>query len=561
MFRLTRVPNQGSGSGGGSGGGSSSNDLRKVSPTKPLPLEVKSSESSKRVELRRQLSEKNTSEKMKPKTNWQQYWHISGQSFAFYYHLLMERKKLTLERQLWFELIRSKKQYFYIREYCLFGNYIILLRDPSIIKTILDDTRGLNFAEVPTPFPMWQQSIQNSGDCPMRWEQPKKTLLGYMSRELPKRVPEVVAAFLAEANEWSRLGRKINLHEAIFRTLFHVQIRILFGCDVQEFDAEYSAAPFSDVVDRYVNNLSINDNEILSCNEKEFEWMFKQTEAWLDNAPDVSVGGMLRKMMLDENVGFDRKMALDNVRMLTMALTPTYGIYWTIFHLLQHQEELEKAVADTSDRYLGMCCKEAMRLNPPVPTMVPRIALQNIQVNELYLPKGSRIIFGGNWCTRDHNFIPSRWEESFTGNLKDFSFDANGNPYFPFGGGRHHCLGRFYASKVVPAVVGLLIRSKYLHIAEEDRQNIYAPDCTQLQKSPSFGGYFRPVRDLLVSATDRVNIAGDVVVAVEIVAAVAEEGEGEVDVGEEVEAGAGAGAVQSGEPLAMREGGCPYEHR
>jgi hypothetical protein len=49
--------------------------------------------------------------------------------------------------------------------------------------------------------------------------------------------------------------------------------------------------------------------------------MFKPTEDWLDNAPDLlTVGAMLREMMLDGNLGFDRKIALDNVIMLTKVL-------------------------------------------------------------------------------------------------------------------------------------------------------------------------------------------------------------------------------------------------
>ncbi|PWA83904.1 cytochrome P450 [Artemisia annua] len=131
---------------------------------------------------------------------------------------------------------------------------------------------------------------------------------------------------------------------------------------------------------------------------------------------------------------------------------------WTFTELLKHPSVLKKVQdevrmvlkgkqqinQDDIDNmsYLKAVLKETLRLHPPLPTLVPRVASQDVQVMGYDVAKGTRVIINAWDIARDpkvwdepHEFRPERFLDC-TIDFKGHDFDL-----LPFGAGRRGCPG------------------------------------------------------------------------------------------------------------------------
>jgi cytochrome P450 len=111
--------------------------------------------------------------------------------------------------------------------------------------------------------------------------------------------------------------------------------------------------------------------------------------------------------------------------------------------------------------YLQAVVKEAMRLHPVAPILLPHLAAEDgVEVGGYTVPKGSTVIFNawaimrdpGVW-ERPDEFLPERFLDEAAGvefRGKDFEF-------IPFGAGRRLCPGLLMAERVVPHIVASLL--------------------------------------------------------------------------------------------------------
>lgn len=92
--------------------------------------------------------------------------------------------------------------------------------------------------------------------------------------------------------------------------------------------------------------------------------------------------------------------------------------------------------------YLRLVIKEAMRLHPPAPLLVPRLTTDKFEIQGYDIPLKTQVVFNAYAMARDPNFWdkpevfkPERFEES--------SVDFKGTDYefIPFGAGRRLCPG------------------------------------------------------------------------------------------------------------------------
>ena len=96
-------------------------------------------------------------------------------------------------------------------------------------------------------------------------------------------------------------------------------------------------------------------------------------------------------------------------------------------------------------RYLKLVIKEALRLHPPAPLLVPRESIEACELDGYTIPAKSRVIINAFAIGRDprywddaEKFKPERFEEGtvdFTGSSYEF---------LPFGSGRRMCPGFNY---------------------------------------------------------------------------------------------------------------------
>ncbi|KAG8094931.1 hypothetical protein GUJ93_ZPchr0012g21776 [Zizania palustris] len=109
-------------------------------------------------------------------------------------------------------------------------------------------------------------------------------------------------------------------------------------------------------------------------------------------------------------------------------------------------------------KYIHLVIKEALRLHPPVPLLLPRECRRPCQVHGFEVPKGAQVLVNVWAITRDpeywdkaEEFIPERFEQS------SVDFKGTNFEYTPFGAGRRMCPGMgFGLANVEIALASLL---------------------------------------------------------------------------------------------------------
>ncbi|KAM3207400.1 hypothetical protein ACQJBY_062561 [Aegilops geniculata] len=160
----------------------------------------------------------------------------------------------------------------------------------------------------------------------------------------------------------------------------------------------------------------------------------------------------------------------------TMALT----VEWAMAELLRNPGVMAKVRAEIDGAlggketigeadvaglpYLQAVVKEAMRLHPVAPILLPHGAVEEgVEIGGYAVPKGSTVIFNAWAIMRDQaawespdEFVPER----FLG-VADQAVDFRGKAFefIPFGSGRRLCPGVPMAERVVPFILASLLRA------------------------------------------------------------------------------------------------------
>lgn len=108
--------------------------------------------------------------------------------------------------------------------------------------------------------------------------------------------------------------------------------------------------------------------------------------------------------------------------------------------------------------YLEACYKEALRLHPIGPLLLPRRAMQTCEIMGYTIPEGCKI-FVNVWAI---NRDPKIWDDPLSFKPERFigtnlSYKGSDYGYLPFGSGRRMCIGEAMASKTMLLTVASLI--------------------------------------------------------------------------------------------------------
>ena len=110
--------------------------------------------------------------------------------------------------------------------------------------------------------------------------------------------------------------------------------------------------------------------------------------------------------------------------------------------------------------YLQAIIKETLRLHPPAPLLVPRLAESDVEVCGYTIPKDAQVLINVWVIGRDPNvwekpnkFMPERFLKS--------NIDAGGRDFelIPFGAGRRICPGMLLANRILHLTLGSLLNS------------------------------------------------------------------------------------------------------
>ncbi|KAK1433867.1 hypothetical protein QVD17_10785 [Tagetes erecta] len=176
--------------------------------------------------------------------------------------------------------------------------------------------------------------------------------------------------------------------------------------------------------------------------------------------------GVLIKMEKDNKI----RVTLDRLAIKALLLdaytagtdTTSTLLEWTFSELLKHPKALKKAQEEVrmvlkskidinqidinNMKYLKAVFKETLRLHPPIPTLIPRVARQDVKVMGFDVAKGTRVIINAWAIARD----PKVWVDSNEFRPERFlnsNIDFKGRDFdlIPFGAGRRGCPGIAFA--------------------------------------------------------------------------------------------------------------------
>ncbi|KAK7270041.1 hypothetical protein RIF29_22914 [Crotalaria pallida] len=157
--------------------------------------------------------------------------------------------------------------------------------------------------------------------------------------------------------------------------------------------------------------------------------------------------------------------------------TTTSTLEWAMAELLNNPKILNKAQMELRSKigldrnieeedienlpYLKAVIKETLRLHPPLPFLVPHMAMDSCKILDYYIPKESQVLVNVWAIGRDPKAWDAPqlfWPERF---LKPNMVDYKGHQFdfIPFGSGRRMCPAMPLASRVLPMALGSLLHS------------------------------------------------------------------------------------------------------
>lgn len=157
--------------------------------------------------------------------------------------------------------------------------------------------------------------------------------------------------------------------------------------------------------------------------------------------------------------------------------TTTSTLEWAMAELLHNTKTLKKVQSELrrtitpgkklDERdienlpYLKAVIKETLRLHPPLPFLVPHMAMDACQMLGYYIPKETQVLVNVWAIGRD----PKTWEDPLEfkperflePNMRDYK--GHHYEFIPFGSGRRMCPAVPLASRVLPLALGSLLLS------------------------------------------------------------------------------------------------------
>lgn len=161
--------------------------------------------------------------------------------------------------------------------------------------------------------------------------------------------------------------------------------------------------------------------------------------------------------------------------------TTTSTLEWAMAELLHNPETLKKvqdelrSVVSPNKKleeedieqlpYLKAVIKETLRLHPPLPFLVPHMAMDSCNMQGYYIPKETQILVNVWAIGRDPKtwkdpllFKPERFLEPTNYNMM-VDYKGHHFEFIPFGSGRRMCPAMPLASRVLPLALGSLLHS------------------------------------------------------------------------------------------------------
>lgn len=190
--------------------------------------------------------------------------------------------------------------------------------------------------------------------------------------------------------------------------------------------------------------------------------------------------------------------------MITASMdTSAVSVEWALAQVVRNprvqqkaQEELDQVIGpnramNESDfpnlPYLRCIVKEALRLHPPTPMMLPHRAKAHVKIGGYDIPKGSNVLVNVWAIARD----PTVWKdplEFWPERFLEEDVDMKGHEFrlLPFGAGRRACPGAQLGINLVTSMIGHLLHHFHWALPKG-----VEPDMINMTESPGLVSYMK----------------------------------------------------------------------
>ncbi|XP_074562471.1 alpha-humulene 10-hydroxylase-like, partial [Curcuma longa] len=188
-------------------------------------------------------------------------------------------------------------------------------------------------------------------------------------------------------------------------------------------------------------------------------------------------------LRLKDDGTLETPITFDNIKAVILDVftggteTSSTVVEWTMSELIRNPTVMTKAQAEVREammrrtsrdfgeevigelHYLKLVIKESLRLHPPIPLLVPRVAKEACQVLDYEVPAGTRVVINAWALGRDplywggdaEQFRPERFEDS------EVDYKGSHLEFVPFGAGRRICPGMAFGMATVELALAQLL--------------------------------------------------------------------------------------------------------
>ncbi|KAL1552552.1 salviol synthase-like [Salvia divinorum] len=333
-----------------------------------------------------------------------------------------------------------------------------------------------------------------------------------------------LAASIASSKE----GSPVNLSEAVGLSAYDITCRSTVGEETAE--KQTMAAAISQaaalgsglsIADLYPSNkllpfitgMSFRTRKAFRVTDRVLESIIRRRRASgrSDERSEPLLDVLLRCQQDDAEV----RLTTDNIKAVILDMffasteTSSTTVEWVMSEMIKNPSTLKMAQDEVREvfdlkgyveedkfeelKYLKLVVKEALRLHPPGPLLLPRISSKICEINGYQIPAGTRVMVNAWALGRD----PKYWDEAekfkperFEGSSVDYK--GNNLEFIPFGAGRRMCPGMSFGVDNVEVTLATLLYHFDWEMAGQD-----------LDMEEAFGITAKRKNDLLLIPTIR----------------------------------------------------------
>ncbi|XP_066395464.1 desmethyl-deoxy-podophyllotoxin synthase-like [Miscanthus floridulus] len=292
----------------------------------------------------------------------------------------------------------------------------------------------------------------------VREDEVRRLLRSVAAAPAPVDLSEMVSAYVADASVRAIIGSKFRDRDTFLRLLE----RRLRNVPAQSLPDLFPSSRLATLVSPTLRLLKRERQDMMAFIDTIIQ-DHQDSRGAADTDDDDDLLDVLLRIQREDEL--DPPLTTDNIKAVIIDIfgasseTSATTLQWTMAELMRNPSVMRKAQGEvrrvlagqetiTEDslsglRYLPLVIKEALRLHPPAPLLIPRECRTRCRVLGFDVPAGAMVLVNAWAIGRDprhwdapEEFSPERFEGSGAVDFKGTDFE-----FIPFGAGRRMCPG------------------------------------------------------------------------------------------------------------------------